>query len=314
MTQTMTLQAQARVGTEIAHLDTLDEDTSQQHQFQIQTQTPEGALQITDNKLYVDMGAQHEQSVQVTIVVKDVGGVTPLIHVQTFTIAVDGVNLPPTGIQLTGSSVVEGSAVGTVVGVVQVQDPTSTDQTFYCVLVNDAGGRFDLVRQGGQIQLQVAYSEGLDFESNPSHSITIRCRDSLPENTVEESFVIRVTDGPEKPVGITFTDAANDASITNLNPPDLGDLEVDVITLATVTVPEDAQNGVTIVAYVTSIGADGKPTSDLTAPVIELITENQYNYLNSNGKNTFCYCNIFARNIDLHHSACHHVSLAIKPV
>ncbi|XP_038054823.1 protocadherin Fat 4-like [Patiria miniata] len=285
MSSTRTLSAGLSSGTVIATLDAVDEDIGQQHEFSIQTQTPGGALQITGgNKLAVDTGTLHDHSVEVTIRVQDVGVSIPLLHVQTFTIPVQGVNLPPTGIQLTGSSILEGSAIGTIVGTIQVQDPSNSDQRFYCVLLDDAGGRFDLASVGNEIQLQVAFSEGLDFETATKHSINVSCRDSLPVNTVEQTFVIDVLDGPERPTGIVFTNAAAGDTTTNVNPPDLGNLQGQVITLATVTVNEDAQDGKVIVAYVTVVAADGTPTSGQSPPVLSLISENEYNRLNRLGR------------------------------
>ncbi|XP_022098055.1 protocadherin Fat 4-like [Acanthaster planci] len=296
MTQISTLSADSPSGMVIATLDAIDEDRAQQHQFNIQTQTPGGALQITSgNKLAVANGTLHEHSVQVTFVVRDLNGVTLLIHVQTFTISVLGVNLSPTDIQLTGSSVLEGSVVGTVVGNIQVQDPSDSDQRFYCTLLDDAGGRFDIVNFGGEIQLQVAYSEGLDFETASSHSIRISCRDSLPQNTIEKTFVIDVLDGPERPTGIVFTNAADDDTTTNVNPPNLSNFQGHVITLPIATIREDAQDGIGIVAYVTVIAADGTPASDQSALVSSLISENEYNRLNRLGRRKRAALRLHAR-------------------
>lgn len=98
-----------------------------------------------------------------------------------------GTNLAPTDLALSASSVIEGAAVGTVVGTLSATDPTA-GETFTYALLNNAGGRFSL----NGAQLVVANAALLDFETATSHAVTVQVTDSVG-NTYQEVFTIGVT-------------------------------------------------------------------------------------------------------------------------
>lgn len=98
-----------------------------------------------------------------------------------------GPNLAPTDLSLSSSSVVEGTAVGTVVGTLSTVDPTAGD-TFTYSLLNNAGGRFSL----NGAQLVVASAALLDFETATTHAVTVQVKDSAG-NTYQEIFNVAVT-------------------------------------------------------------------------------------------------------------------------
>ena len=110
-----------------------------------------------------------------------------LIREETFTIAV---NSKPTGIGLSNLQVRELSASGTLVGTLSAMDPDK-GETFTYALVNDAGGRFQIVGN----QLQVKNGVALDYEQSglfkaPTVKVLVTDKGGL---TFEQSFMLSVT-------------------------------------------------------------------------------------------------------------------------
>jgi plastocyanin len=101
-------------------------------------------------------------------------------------IIVAGAPAPPTDIVLTGGSVPENSANGTVCGSFSTVDPDQADGHTY-TLVDDAGGRFTVVGA----ELHVANGALLDFEQNPSHAIRVRTTDAT-SLFFEKDFTVTV--------------------------------------------------------------------------------------------------------------------------
>src|SRR5205823_2730393 len=87
---------------------------------------------------------------------------------------VTNVNEAPTGAALTGGSVAENSANGTVVGTIAGVDPDAGATLAYA-LTDNAGGRFAINATTGQIT--VANGTLLDYETATSHGVTVRVTD-----------------------------------------------------------------------------------------------------------------------------------------
>jgi hypothetical protein len=96
-------------------------------------------------------------------------------------------NVAPTDIALTASTIAENSAQGTVVGVLSVTDPDAGDTVTF-TLTNNAGNRFQIV--GTSLQ---AGSVATNYEGATSHQITVRATDA-GGLTYDENFTITVTD------------------------------------------------------------------------------------------------------------------------
>ena len=121
-----------------------------------------GRFQLVGNTLEVANGAllDFEAAVShaVTVRVTDAAG---LFFDKAFTVDVTNVNEAPTDFTLTASNVAEHASFGTVVGTFQgIVDPDTGD-THTFSLVDDAGGRFQIVGNA----LQVLDGTLLDFES-----------------------------------------------------------------------------------------------------------------------------------------------------
>ena len=103
-------------------------------------------------------------------------------------------NPAPTDIALSGTTIAENSANGTVVGSLSATDPNDTAAFS---LVDDAGGRFAIV--GTDLVLVGA----LNFENAASYQVTVRVTDS-GGSVFNETFTIDVTDVNEAPTAVAF--------------------------------------------------------------------------------------------------------------
>ena len=148
-----------------------------------------GVITVADGTLLdFETAASHGISVRVT----DQGG---LSFDKNFTIAVTDVNEAPTDEILTGGTVAENSANGTVVGTVRGIDPDAGAVLTYA-LIDNAGGRFAIDANTGVIT--VADGTRLDFETAASHGISVRVTDQ-GGLSFDKNFTIAVTNVNEAP-------------------------------------------------------------------------------------------------------------------
>ncbi|MCA9063758.1 MAG: cadherin domain-containing protein, partial [Planctomycetaceae bacterium] len=129
----------------------------------------------------------------ISVRVTDAAG---LSDTQTVMIHVSDVNETPVSLSLTGSTVAENSASGTGVGTVSGTDADAGDVLSYS-LVDSAGGRFAIDSTTGGLSV----SGSLNYESQSSHSITVRTTDT-GGLVLDRSFVITVTDINDPPVAV----------------------------------------------------------------------------------------------------------------
>src|SRR5262249_32678404 len=114
--------------------------------------------------------ADHNNIYDVTVQVSDGNGG---IDTQAISVTVGNVNEAPTDIALSGTTVVENAANGTVIGTLSAVDPDAGDSATFSLL-DDAGGRFTVVGN----QLVVANGTLLDFEAATSHTVTVQATDA----------------------------------------------------------------------------------------------------------------------------------------
>jgi len=128
---------------------------------------------------------------------------------EAFNIHLNDVNESPTDLTLTGSTVHENSAAGTVVGKVTATDPDQ-GETFSYALTNNADGRFTIDAATGDIR--VATGVVLDYESSASHDVTVRVTDAAG-HSYTEAVNIQVQDVNEAPTDLALVgDAVNENS------------------------------------------------------------------------------------------------------
>ena len=121
----------------------------------------------------------------------------------TLTFNVTATNDAPTDLSLSANSVAENATTGTVVGTVSGTDVDVGDTKSYS-LTDTAGGRFAIDSATGQ--LTVADGSLLNYESAPSHTVTVRVTDSGGQSYTE-TFTINLTNFTEAPTGADATDA-----------------------------------------------------------------------------------------------------------
>lgn len=170
-----------------------------------------GRFAIVGTQLQVGNGAllDFETAPQhtISVVCTDFGGLSVTLP---FTIDLNDVDEPPTGVQFaSGGSVDENSANGTLVGELTADDPDGGDTfTFTFAQVGgvdqNADGRFDIINGD---QVVVADGSRLNFEANPSHVIRVVATDSGGQ-TFEGNVTIAVNDVNEPPTVITINPAS----------------------------------------------------------------------------------------------------------
>jgi|GEM_PF-2573877 len=134
--------------------------------------------------------ANGDNKYEVTVAASD----GTLQDTQAVTVTVGDVNETPTDMALSGSSVDEGAANGTVIGTLSTTDEDA-GETFTYSLVDDFGGIFAI--SGGN-QLVVADGGAIDYEGIPEHAyvVQVQVQDSAG-NTFGKAFTIAINDGTE---------------------------------------------------------------------------------------------------------------------
>ncbi len=123
----------------------------------------------------------------------------------------------------------ENAANGTSVGTVAASDPDAGDHLTYSITAGNTGGAFALDGDTGEIT--VANPAALDYETNPTFTLTVEVTDSgTPGQTVSATVTIHLTDRNEAPVinDQSFwvdENAANGTSVGTVaaSDPDAGD-------------------------------------------------------------------------------------------
>ncbi|XP_072043285.1 uncharacterized protein [Amphiura filiformis] len=268
--------------TPICTLTAIDEDINQEHYFMIETQTPEGALQIFNGtELLVgntDIDFETWNTVSVTLTVRDIGATQSGMYVETFTLDVEDVNEPPTGIRLSASTIVENPDFGTDIALVIVEDPDTFEQTFYCYLVYEGTNNFQLMQQDDGIHLKVGHeTSSFNYEQAKSVEVSMWCRDSDPQ-FVQATFTIQIQDANDPPTGLVFLDAEERTATTNASQPVGPDMIGSVVTSQTVTIQEDAPISVGVVCYIFVIDEDAFSGAEPAhqSAVVELISQDEY--------------------------------------
>ena len=196
----------AAAGTTVATLSTVDVDAGDSHTYAI-TNDPSGFFEIVGNEVRVAAGAgidfEADQSHDITVQTTDAAGNT---YSEVVTISVnDLIDENPTDITLTGGSVDENAAQGTVAAVLSTADADAGDSHTYAI-TNDPSGFFEIVGN----EVRVAAGASIDYETDQSHDITVQTTDAAG-NTYSEVVTISVNDLiDETPTDITLTGGSVD--------------------------------------------------------------------------------------------------------
>ncbi|MFJ4453914.1 cadherin-like domain-containing protein [Pseudomonas sp. NPDC089392] len=181
----------AAAGTVIGTLSTLDPDAGDAHTYQL-LDDANGRFVLVGKQLQVGNGSllDHEAAAAHDIQVRATDS-TGLSIEKTLSIGVNNVNERPSTITLTSTGIYELGSDGEQVGTLSTEDPDH-DAQFTYLLLDDANGRFLL--QGNT--LLVANASLIDFETHPTHSITVRSTDQGGLSVDQELIVtVKNVDG-----------------------------------------------------------------------------------------------------------------------
>lgn len=191
------------VGTAVGTLTSSDPDEGDTHTYSLVTGegsadnssfTIEGNVLKTASVFNQDVKSSYQIRIRTT-------DSTNRSFERTFTINVTNVNVAPTAVNLSNSSVAENSSTGTAVGTLSTTDANSGD-TFLYSLVAGAGdtdnSAFTIVDN------QLLVNSSLDFETKDSYTVRVRTTDQGGLST-EQSFTITITDVNEAPTALALS-------------------------------------------------------------------------------------------------------------
>ncbi len=177
----------------------------------------------------------------------------------------------------------ENAANGTSVGTVAASDPDVGDHLTYSITAGNTGGAFAINGTTGEIT--VANPAALDYEANPTFTLTVEVTDSgTPGQTASAIVTIHLADRNEAPVinDQSFwvdENAANGTSVGTVaaSDPDVGDHLTYSITAGNTggAFALDADTGEITVANPAALDYEAHPTFTLTVEVTDSGTPGQ---------------------------------------
>ena len=191
--------------------------------FQINQST--GAITVADTS---DLDFETNPSFNLTVQAEDDG--TPVENdSDTITINLNNLNETPV-VNAATLSLAENSANGTSVGTVTSSDPDAGQTVTYAITGGNTGGAFQINSSTGEIT--VADANDVDFETNPSFSLTVEATDNgSPALSGSNTIAVNLTNVNEAPTDIALSDntAPENAAINTVTgvlsgtDPDAGD-------------------------------------------------------------------------------------------
>jgi Ca2+-binding RTX toxin-like protein len=185
----------SNAGTIVGHLKAIDPDAGEVFGYELVNNAGGRFVLQSDGTLVVANGAlldyETASSHQIEVRVKDAAGhsYTKTLTIQVADLVEAPENHAPVDILLSNSAVVENSAIGTVVGVLDAIDPDA-GETFAYELVGGAEGQFKIVGN------QLVVAGPLDYETATAYPIQVRVKDKAGQ-VYEKTFTVNVLDVAE---------------------------------------------------------------------------------------------------------------------
>ena len=176
-----------------------------------------GEITVADGSL---LDYESASSHNVTIQVTDSAGNT---YDEVMSLNLTDVNEGPSDMTLSGDTTPENPINGTVVGTVSTTDPDA-GETFSYTLTNDAGGRFMINSQTGEVM--ILDGSLMDISDGSSYDITVQVTDS-GGLTYDEAMTINVTDIAREMEGTAGDDDFNGSRRADNINVGAGDDEID---------------------------------------------------------------------------------------
>ncbi|EMI56388.1 cadherin domain-containing protein [Rhodopirellula sallentina] len=192
------------VGSTVGTFTTTDPDANDTHTYALVAGTGDdgnSAFSISGNSLVTAevFDASVQDSYTIRVQTTDSTGRT---LERVFTISVTALNLAPTTIALSNSSVAENAAADTTVGTLSTTDPNTGDTFTYSIVSVDGSTTDTTFGISGD---SLVATQTLDFETKDSYSVTVRSTDQ-GGLSVDETFSISVLDANDDPTAITLSD------------------------------------------------------------------------------------------------------------
>jgi large repetitive protein len=203
-------------------------------------------------------------------------GSPPLAGTGTVTVNLTDVNEPPVVTPAT-FTIPENSPNGTSVGTVTATDPDAGQTKTFSITAGNTGGAFTINASTGQIT--VATSAAVNFETNPTFSLTVQVMDNgAPPLSGTATITVNLTDVNEAPVvnPATFTLPENSPNGTTVGTvtatdPDAGQTKTFSITAGNTggAFAINASTGQLTVANSAALDFETTPTFGLTVQVTD---------------------------------------------
>ena len=191
------------LGTTVGTFTTTDEDLSDAYTYTLVSGTGSadngdftisGASLITGTTFDYQAQQQHQIRVRTT----DSGG---LFFEKAFTINILDINVPPTNLTLSGTSIQENLSAGTLIGVLGTVDPDPDDTHTYALVSGTGSDNNAAFSVAGN---QLFSSQTFNFETQSTLKLRLRTTDNAG-SYFEKAFTITVTDINEPPTGLTLS-------------------------------------------------------------------------------------------------------------
>jgi len=199
-----TLDENAPGGTPVGQIRASDPDGGTNGELRYSITDGDGRFRIdaASGRIAVADGAaldfETEPEFELTVTATDGGGLGDDALV---TVALVDRNEPPAALGMTGGTVKEQAAPGTLVAQLLASDPDAGDRLAFS-LTDDAGGRFTIDAKTGTVT--VAEGAALDFDLAASHEIGVRVTDSSGLSA-EERVTLNVTNENFAPTALALS-------------------------------------------------------------------------------------------------------------
>jgi len=197
------VQENQPVGTLVGTLATVDPDTNQSHTYTLVTgsgSADNASFTIVGNELRSNavFDANTKTSYDVRVMTTDSTG---LSFPRAFVVSVTPLNVAPTVIALSNSSVAENVSSGTVVGTLSTTDSNANNtHTYSIVSVDFVTGDGPFAISGSTLTV----TGSLDFETKSSYSVIVRSTDQ-GGLSLDQTFTISVANVNETPTDISLS-------------------------------------------------------------------------------------------------------------
>lgn len=281
--QTFSVDENSANGTVVGTVVATDQDAGQTLSYAITAGNALGAFAINSSSGQItvadvtDLDFETNPTFSLTVQVTD-NGAGNLTDTATITVNLNDLNEAPTIVTpLAPANVTENAPNGTSVTTILGNDPDSGQTLTWSITAGNTGGAFAINPSTGEIT--VANSTAVDFETNPSFTLTVQATDNgTPAASDTETVFINVNNINEAPVvnAATFSLPENSPNGTSVGTATFSDQDAGQTGTFAITAGNtggafaiDANTGAITVANVAAVDFETNPTFSLTVGVTD---------------------------------------------